>query len=653
MKVELYGNTGFDSVNIPDSPEMVRQYFTPKKVIEDCPINQTNDQANIIVEIESDVAKTIDYVIIEKNQYDISCYTVENRNETSPDIIVFNLLKDSHGSIGGFGINSGNLIVSGSANRLTIPIDEDNSKFFTLDEPFQPGERFDVKFDDFSMPKGRNVTFLETLTIPPQTVKSVIEPQNFGWETSVKKNTWTGVLGVNVGESISQYVKNTDAGKVETLIVNREIKPCLRRTKPTKIKFIDFDESENEISTETRYWHKDPLFTNYEIELDGKTIKGDLVKDFRDNGRDNDIINCWEVPQIYFKINGIYRYDPTTENAGEENEHGGIDGIQNKFNNKTLNINLSYTPYNNKVKYAQSKEIKIYNPVVQSQLNKRVYEIINSGSVPSQNSFNADCIITADPRPQGSPVFIFKYMNGVLQTPYNAEVLSGGNWRNIPLCATGLSNYNYEKAKIEQDKKTAEKNSIGTILAGLGQIALGGLALAGSGVGAVASAGASAPASAVGGKVGTGLIMSGAGTLLGGAGGFIGASLRQQEQQDLLNRQSIGASSQLTGSSNDFSRETENNFFYAMITSYSQNDLFAFDCFLTKYGYNVGNRPISNADFWSRPAFNYIRINDITIKSEKYSLNMIENVKTQLKAGVRIWHRPVNVDDMVAGGNRQ
>ena len=654
MKVELYGNTGFDSVNIPDSPQMVRQYFTPKKVVEDCPINQTNDQANIIVEIESNLAKTIDYVIIEKNQDDISCYTVEHRNETSPDIVVFYLLQDSHGCIGGFGLDSGNLIVSGSANRLTVPITEDETKFFTLDEPFQPSERFDVVFDRLGNPQLQNtIIFAETITIPPQTIESVIEPENFGWETSVKKNTWTGVLGVNIGESIAQYKKDTDAGKVETLIINREIKPVMRPLKSTEVVLTDIDGSQKTILTQTRYWVMSPGFTDYEINLDGKTIKGNLIKDFRDNGRDNDIINCWEMPVEFFEYTDSFKYEPKTENAGPGSNFGGVGKYYNKIINRNITIQSNYFPYNNKVKYSQSHEIKIFNPVINSQMNKRIYEIVNSGSQPNQQTFVSNFIITADPRPQGCPIFLFEYINGISQRMYSAEVLTGGNWRNIPLCATGLSNMNYEKARLEQEKRIQEKNSIGSILGGLGQIALGGLMVAGSGAGAVATGGASAPVSAGGMTAGGSMILSGGGTILGGITSFIGASQRQQEQQELLNRQSISASSQLLGGNNDFSRDCGNNRFYMMKTSYSQNDLFAYDCFLTKFGYNVGNRPISNADFFSRPAFNYVRLNDITIKSEKYSLNLIENVKTQLKAGVRIWHRPVNVDDMSAGGNRQ
>ena len=202
-----------------------------------------------------------------------------------------------------------------------------------------------------------------------------------------------------------------------------------------------------------------------------------------------------------------------------------------------------------------------------------------------------------------------------------------------------MSNINLEQAKLDtqqaQEKREFNKqvvqagfNAAGSTASGIGQILTGNIA---GGVGSIAS---------------------GIGTVATTAMNGYNMSKAQQEQQQLLQHASIAASAQISVGNSNFARECGMNTFIMIISQYSDTDTIAYDTFLTKYGYNVGNKIITNLDFYTRPAFNYVKVNDITIESVTGSLNLINMVKEQLKLGVRIWHKKPNYLDMTAGGNR-
>ena len=660
MKISLYESTGFSAVDIPDSIDIIKNNFQPVLVDTDVDLIQNNYLAYIIVDMLHNIADKVDYVIVEESELNYTCYTVENYEELAPQTIKFNLLIDPYNSIGGLGANSGNMVVSGSANRLTVSVEEDNTNFYVLPEPFEPSEKFKNIFNDLNRPSDdTKMSFVETLTIPPQTVEAIIKEGSQTLPSGVRVQSQSNADRVYKGASVADYTleteQSTSAGTIKSFIYGKEITTTSRKLVSTKIKINRLNGTQTEIETETRYWTKNHNNTDYEIVVDGKTIKGDLVKDFRDNGRDSDIVNFWEMPLYYFSIIRNTKYSPVSENAGEQvghlSEPGGISAIQNKI----INTSLSISPinvYNNKARYSQSISIKIYNSCAGTELNKNVYEIVNIGTMPNQQAYNADIIITADIRPNGAPLFAFKYLNGASQLDNPIEVLNGANWRSISLMATGVSNVNYENAQINKEASRNKGEALGTGIVSLLQM-VGGVALMAGGAAVTgATGGTGAVAGVPLGKIGATLLTSGAAGAVSSGLSYLSSSVKQRDQQEMLQRRGITAGSELIVGNSNFIRECGYNYFSACITSYSDNDMVAYDTFLTRFGYNVGNKLITNHDFYSRPKFNYVRINDITIESLRASLEMLEKVKQQLKAGVRIWHTKPNPQDMLAGGNR-
>ncbi len=641
MKVKLYAQTGFNAVDIPDSIKIIEDNFIPLKTETNIGIIQNDYIAQITVgDIEHYEARKIDYVIIEDDDTPLNnnktCYTVESFEMVAPEVCKFTLLIDAYNTIGGFKADSGNLIVAGSANRMSVSLAEDNSQFFILPEPFKPSGKIKITTSDLNKPNSSDtiVRLVETLTIPPKTVAGKIKAgaENITAYDSDNSHVY---MGHSTGQYIMKQQSQTPAGNIENITVGQVISPKSRKIKHTAYKITKIDGTSITIDLGTRWWVETENSLEYEKTLvDGTVVSGDLIQDFRDNGKDQDIISYWEIPRNFIVLPlTIPKYDPI-----EETNYGGLDTAEDVLHISSLTI-TPITAYNNKARYSQNISVKVVSPVSANQLDKKLYEIINPATTPAQTSYVSDFAIGADIRPSGSPYFLWKYINGEQQVKNKTyEIINGGTWRDIPLVATGVSNKNYENARVNQQANVAKYGDIMSMILGVVGVGVG---VATMGAGTALGSGISA--------IGTSL---GARSLVGGIKGFAEHSYNQAEQQRLLDVQGEQASAQLTIGNSTYLREVGDNYFVAVIAQYNEVDTMAYDTFLTKYGYNVGNKPITNADFYSRPAFNYMRINDITIESVNAGINMINMVKQQLQAGVRIWHKKPTPQDMVAGGNR-
>ena len=126
------------------------------------------------------------------------------------------------------------------------------------------------------------------------------------------------------------------------------------------------------------------------------------------------------------------------------------------------------------------------------------------------------------------------------------------------------------------------------------------------------------------------------GAVMGGRSATQAMYALKQQEKELAARASV-AHPVLTMSTSNYLRECGYNAFYTIISSYSDTDLRAFDDFLTKYGYNVGNKAFEESDFYSRSHFNYVKLKSIIMKSDR-SMWMRNVAEEQLLRGVRIWH---------------
>ena len=125
-----------------------------------------------------------------------------------------------------------------------------------------------------------------------------------------------------------------------------------------------------------------------------------------------------------------------------------------------------------------------------------------------------------------------------------------------------------------------------------------------------------------------------------------------KDQNTILNARAAYSSFTASVSSVNYACDIGKNTFFAVVCNYSSDDLTMFDRFLTLYGYNVGSMWMTNETLNTRPAYNFIQINDANIISKKGNLALVNDVLDRLKSGLRIWHKKPEVTDFGSGSNR-
>lgn len=87
-----------------------------------------------------------------------------------------------------------------------------------------------------------------------------------------------------------------------------------------------------------------------------------------------------------------------------------------------------------------------------------------------------------------------------------------------------------------------------------------------------------------------------------------------------------------------------------IVEDFDTVDRTAFDLFLNAYGYNVNEQYTSaNYDnvFNSRTKFNYVRMSDCFVKTP-YTHSINSDVKARLLAGIRVWYKTPDVNDLTS-----
>ena len=667
-RCEVYCNTGFNAVDIPDCYDTLKSCFTPWIEYDDIDLIQTEYLGILRLPGDTDggipheVARQVDYIVIEDPDVvpegmKRCCYTVESFVYTSYDVVEFRLLLDAYNTFGGFKLEtSGNEIFSGWANRMSVSLEEDASTFFTLDEPFQPSERSTTEIINLCDYGDDRTVLVETSNIPPQVVENV-GATNLPKGIKTPSNASITYDGTSVG--CSATLVDQGSGKNSFNYV-RAINPRCRKMEPTNIGVQRPDGKVKVFNNATRFW--DGTLLNYETQMirdfgkDGtitaESKTGTLFTDFYNNRLDDSILGVWEVPTklISLGTNKQYRADVPTG-------YGGIDSFTNNVISGSQTVAAptatSGAPYNNKAKYSQSITIMVYSPVSGQSLSKAITDICGTIS-PDSNSITLPYKITGDVRCGGSPIFLWQYVNNQDQTSALSESIHGGEWRALNIFQEGARQVDKDIFAIQQESLKRQMYGqiasgavgLGTaIAAGFGSKATESLQI---GAGGIASM---VPQTATTWGFNTGVSVGAAGAI-GSIYGAYRTARAMTEQQEIFNKQAIAAHSSIQISNTDYARDCGLNTFFMVVSKYSLQDMFSYDTFLTQYGYNVGNKRFENKDLFTRPAFNYIRINDLQVKSLSTNQNLFLKVKEQMKMGVRLWHKAPDVQDMFPGGNR-
>lgn len=660
-RVSLFANTGLDTVNVIDDINYLKTSTALFDTIDDCNIIQSDGLTYVTVKgISSEDAETIDCLIVESNQGNERLYNVIGIEMVATNTCQFKLVPEALASI-----LPDAVVISASANRMHV--NDDDEKYYTLLEPFMPSlepnilqTKMDVRF-----PNNNYIPILETVTIPPLIFK--IEESNI--ETSSGHyvyNTINGTYDLTDKKFISESMRsnaiptvpNTTQildtyGNVTQVTVSSSDNPLFRTMVETLYTIVGlFNKLVTTISTGSRWWLGTEL-VDTQVKTD-KGIDSSVINDLRELGADNNITAYWSVPSVYVSL-GTHSGYRCTENSAPN--YGGITNISNTQFTADFPMQSSIARLkNNKGKYAQTMTITVFSPISGQSITKQPYEISNPDNEPGEDNIIASYSISADIRPDGYPIFAWRYRNGWDSSDTIPESINGGTWRHTPITGEGASGSYLTEKQIQMSQEKARR----TMVAGLAMsaatigigVATGGLGMGALGMGGIAGAGTMManlmnPGGTDAGYISAGnsLVRGGMAGIRGGIGSGIGsvasyilATADQQAQQSLLNQQGAIAFTSTTLSASNFLRDSGNNTFYAYFTQWKEEDVRQFDEFLTLYGYNVGNKKFIRDDFYSREHFNYVRLNNITWKTDNCSKALRQLAEQELKMGVRIWH---------------
>lgn len=394
--------------------------------------------------------------------------------------------------------------------------------------------------------------------------------------------------------------------------------------------------------------------TNYTIPFTDGDKNGNVISDLIEDGNINCILNYWEIPDEYL---GAF-IDPTNYNPEDNDITGVIDSIYNNLKADSI----IYVPYsagaqsviNNKARYGQSVTVKVYNPASGASLTKHIYDALPDNASPSASQFALEYRVAADIRPEGCPIFAFKYNDGGTNQLGNAtEYIKGANWKKSTITGSGVNGSYFDKLALNNAR---EELNTRTALGIIGSAATLGVGLASGGITNMMMGAELAGTAGLMSNVPNEFKIGGAG-LAATVGSYILSRQKLENQENLLNARSITAVAPIQIGNSDFIRDTGMNKFLYVFTSYNENDMYNFDTFLTRYGYNVGNMAINNRHFYSREHFNYVKVNDIQLISNAAGTDyyvgksILEKVEQQLKQGVRIWRVKPDAHYLLPDGN--
>lgn len=642
--VEIFTNTGFDAVNIPSDPEVLNNFVSLS--FDNINIIQNMYLTYIQVPINFEIASQADYVKITNDDSNKSkYYTVERIEMRAKTTCKMTLLIDAYNSIGGL-INK-NEILSCNANRCHVKqkytangaFDE---ALFNLPEPFQCNEALIFQSAHFKMGEAdtyEDHSIVEMVVFPPEADATTNrDPMTSAGIIRQSPSNATPEGGaIEMGTTVGKYrntvnIPNGTAEVVDYIVNSTQVLKCVQPASSLVKLNVG---SQTLILTGLLFSYRN---------LRKQKIR-DYITTLRAIGAETGIIGAYIIPAIWCEPVNLDSEDAT-----------GQTQLNNKYYQSlpssptiTIAINGSYCTkkiYNPKcINTAGVNKMIVYSSASGSfiELDPSIFETRDSETINPEASeqqyiysdgFLVKKIIQpyfcaySDPRKDGTPILKILNRYGTSFTggikgdiADGAMTVKGANWQDLPIMYEGMSGYVLAQKQQNNENRKAIEGSLGQAFLGISAIIAGGAMMA-TGIGAAA-----APK----------IIATGVGTLVAGATSYVANSENQKKQQDLFNQKQEFTYSPINIETNNTIRDLSNNCFRVGWYCMQQIDLIQYDRFLTKYGYNVGNYNIDKTYFNNRVAFNYIRVNDIQIKSNE-PMYMIKLVEEQLKAGVRLWH---------------
>lgn len=646
----IFCNTGFNAVNIPDSPATLNlaqaQYTVPA-----LDIYQARELSQFVVRANYGVVKNADYLYLvnSEDSTDFAYYSIQNVTMTSKDTAVLDVTMDYILTAGGV---SNLTFLDGMCERHHVAVADDTFGAYDEDDPYiSPAQQMLIESEvpNFvgSGEVDTDVTILESTVnlyaMYKQSTDQNLNPEGIDY-TSADGNVVT-VPNVAPGQPASLASMGTGTGASDEYT-------CLI---PNSTFYIpDWDNSSYIFtrptggSVETAQWIPD------------------VLSFIRSLGVESCIIAQYSIPAFMLsgtEISGLSGYsaiDPTTGTPSIEMK---AVGLVNKLKGKFMHVQstlsfehgYSHNVQNKRLFYGKNCEYKIIS-VASGNSATFLPEDIRSGSE------GAPAIaMRVDPRPDGAPYFRFEYYKGGLSASdsFFINAVKGLTWQNVPLVFQGASGslmnqykFNAQQASLQEGANYGYKSAqLGNQQANLNAT----LGMAGNLISGVANG----LTGNWGGVLGDAADFATAGMNLGFTNAQYELTKNHQENSFYIQRnselQSLLIQNNVVAPSMNFPisesiRDFVGNTCLVYRTYYTENDVTRLDKILTMYGYRH-TTPITTALLTNRSKFNYIQARGVSVGNTLLPKWIRDGIATQFAAGTRIWHQLPDVSAYTDGSN--
>lgn len=638
-KVTGYYGTGFNTLNVPDSPTLLEKSATHTTEFDPLEILQDTDLQEIRVKAKWGAIQNIDYLKLYNDDSEVY-YFVNGVTMLNTDTASLSVTMDFLTSVGGV---DGLVVLDGVTTRVHV---DDDSKFYTEEDVLTaPAERMNILTYYWApLQNGDPNVFVEsTVDLARMAVMDGCDVY-----TSTEKDSSGATVDYNV--CVPQVSAVASSGYATTFIVGEG----------TRVGVSD---------AKTRVYNLNNTDSGDTAEINAYETTSKGIATCRALGIENCIVNQVVIPSSACEPRSVcYTIANSADTKRATNEV--ISAMEGKVHHAAIAVRSSIPDVKNKRCLYGS-----YTPVSFMTLtgDRAEYplEMVSSGLA----TVNATCV--CDPHLDGRPYFYVeqKSMEGTKDVMFFANSLKGMTWKKVPLAYTGASGSALTAKQYQLGRKYADTsynqaiNNIGlqadlasaqnyasaggSVLSTVGNLASSIVGLfAGGGSGdAIASAGAMNP-------IGTTTNMMALRTNTALAETAINANkvasttatnnaYAYNKALDAMNYQ---VSTQIVQPEVSFpyecepAREMYDNGMLIAKYEYTTNDIHRIDRLLTMYGYKY-TKPLQASDFNNREKFNYVECSNVTVKCTKTTGKRFrEGVALMLRTGIRIWHEKPNVD---------
>lgn len=602
--VKLFYNSGFDSVNLPDSPQLLN-LVAEVKTFPSLQILQDKFLTIVRIKAKYQEIEGADFCQIGETYYSIEGYSMLNTQT-----VQLSLLMDAFttgGGIPAMTIESGWLIRAHEKDSIDLCSN-------TLPEPFSPQEPLRLEFlgriGDVSG-SGSMTVIQSTINVAQLANKERLEALSFTSEDA----------------SDSCIIP-----KLSRILTDTTVKMSILNSSGSG-------------------------FTNYSTELPGSTLyvvrktgdvdtKYDNIRDGISNARS---IGVESAITAQYNIPLDYLDEENTDVSPGFWQIGDITSTGITYSADATNLAGRYT-----WDVGASQSVKNYV----GEFNKYILVSICSGSkvemLPEDlyklGEQAPTVAISSDLRSEGKPYAYFTYFRNLA----NNNLLfacEGLKWQTQPLLysersGSMLDRYNFQSSQYIKDF-TRNSNVGGNILNSVSSIVNGGIG-GFTGNKNFSSFAFNLGGGAVSPSMAESMGMSaatGAANALGSIPGVFynsiasGEAYRQQKNKEIFNFEAVH---QYVAPSVEFPRsegirDFVGNGFLLFRYRLSPRDRERYSLFLSMYG-NAVSKVAEKSDFTNKTKFNFVQSDDLHITFTGKSKVINENASEQLRSGVRVWH---------------